>query len=212
MKKFSRWAVVAVIAALIVLGTWTHDGRFTSGSWTWRLADCFCFDSGPMYDSPGMEGGHLYVSGTYYRCWPIVIMHRSAPPKDRYILQRSKPPVLSAVGWGIVFLAVLLWFLWKQRICITVSFVLRHVAFLLCVYLGLLWLLFEGQIIPLIFGHVVYKHSPDETPAVLVTLGGVIFWFAAGVFLLGKNRRVEFIRYVETFPVLRRFIKQKDEP
>lgn len=119
--------------------------------------------------------------------------------------------VLLAVGWGIAFLAVLLWFFWKQRSSLAISFVLRHVAFLLCIYLGMLWLLFEEQIIPFVFGHVVYKHSPQETPAVLVTLGGVIFWFTLGVLLLGKNRRAEFFRYVEAFPVLRRFLKQKDD-
>lgn len=124
---------------------------------------------------------------------------------------RDQTQLLSAVCWGIAFLAVLLWFLWKQRSCLTVSFVLRHVAFLLCVYLGMLWLLFEAQIIPFVFGHVVYKRSPEETPAVLVILGGVIFWFAAGVLLLGKNRRGEFPRYVDTFPVLRIFIKQKGD-
>ena len=110
-----------------------------------------------------------------------------------------------AVCWGIAFLALLLWFLWKQRMCVTASFVLRHLAFLLCVYLGVLWFLYEEQITTLVFGHVVYKHSPQETPAVLIILGGVIFWFAVGVLLLGRNRRAEFQRYVEAFPFLRRF-------
>jgi len=87
MKKYSKWSVVAVMAALITLGAWTHEGRLRDRLWTWRLTDSFCCDSGPMYDSPGMGGGVAYVSGAYYRCWPIVIMHRSAP-KDRYILKR----------------------------------------------------------------------------------------------------------------------------
>ena len=86
-----------------------------------------------------------------------------------------------AVFWGIAFLALFLWFLWKYRALVTVSLVVRHLAFILFTYLGLLWFLYEEQITTVIFGHVVYKHSPEETPAVLVILGGVIFWFAIGV-------------------------------
>jgi glucan phosphoethanolaminetransferase (alkaline phosphatase superfamily) len=112
-----------------------------------------------------------------------------------------------AVFWGVVFLALFLWFLWKHRIRLAVSFVVRHLAFILCVYFGVLWFLYEEQITTLIFGHVVYKHSPEEFPAGLVILGGVIFWFFIAILLLGKNRRVELGRYVEAFKFLRRYRK-----
>jgi len=112
-----------------------------------------------------------------------------------------------AVFWGIAFLALFLWFLWKHRTLVTVSLVIRHLAFILFTYLGLLWFLYEEQITTVIFGHVIYKHSSEETPAVLVILGGVIFWFAIGVLILGKNRKVEFGRYLEMFGFLRRFMR-----
>lgn len=110
-----------------------------------------------------------------------------------------------AVTWGIVFLALFLWFLWKQRVRLTASFVLRHLAFLLCIYLGVFWFIYEEQVTTLIFGHVVNKGSPLELPAGLLILGGTIVWFAVGVLLLGKNRKVEFERYVEVFPFFRKF-------
>ena len=112
-----------------------------------------------------------------------------------------------AVFWGFVFLVVLLRLLWKHKSCCSVAFVVRHLAFILCVYFGMLWFLYQEQITTLVFGHVVYKHSPEETPAVVVVLGGVILWFAMAVLLLGKNRGVEFRRYVEAFPFLRRFTR-----
>ena len=96
-----------------------------------------------------------------------------------------------AVFWGIAFLAILLRLCWKHRSCCSVSFVLRHLSFVACVYFGMLWFLFQEQITELIFGHVVQKHSGEETPAVLLVLGGVILWFALGVLLLGKHRVVE---------------------
>src|SRR3954451_18694870 len=110
-----------------------------------------------------------------------------------------------AVFWGIASIAVLLRLLWKHRSCCSASLIIRHLAFISCLYLGLLWFLYQDQITKLVFGHVVYKHSAEETPAVLVVLGGVILWFAIAVLLLGKNRVVEFRRYVEAFPFLRRF-------
>jgi hypothetical protein len=110
-----------------------------------------------------------------------------------------------AVAWGIAFLALFLWFLWKHRVSLTASFVIRHLAFLLCIYLGVLWFLYEEQVTTLVFGHTIYKGSPQELPAGLVILGGTILWFAIGVLLLGKNRRAEFERYVEAFPFFRKF-------
>ena len=110
-----------------------------------------------------------------------------------------------AVTWGIAFLALFLWFLWKHRVCLTASFVIRHLVFILCLYLGVLWFIYEEQVTTLVFGHAVYKGSPQELPAGLVMLGGTVVWFAIGVLLLGKNRRTEFERYVEAFPFLRRF-------
>src|SRR5690242_14386613 len=112
------------------------------------------------------------------------------------------------IFWGAVFLALFLWFLWKHRLRLGTPFVARHAGFFLSVYFGCLWLLYEEQITTLIFGHVVYKHSPEQTPAILVVLGGVIFWFAISVIILGKNRRLEFERYVEAFPILRRFVRR----
>jgi len=113
-----------------------------------------------------------------------------------------------AVFEGIIFLVVFLWLLWKHRTHVTVSFVIRHLVFNLFLYLGVLWFLYQEPITTLIFGHVVYKHSPEEFPAVLVILGGVIFWFAIAVLILGKNRGAEFGRYVEMFGFLRRFIRR----
>src|SRR5437016_609584 len=104
-----------------------------------------------------------------------------------------------ALFLGIAFVAVFLGLFWKHRICLTASFVVRHLAFNLFLYLGVFWFLYEEQVTTLIFGHVVYKHSPEEFPAGLVILGGVIFWFAIGVVVLGKNRKAEFGRYVEMF-------------
>jgi hypothetical protein len=112
-----------------------------------------------------------------------------------------------AVFWGIAFLVVFLWLLLKHRTCLTASFVVRHLVFNLFLYLGVLSFIYEEQITTLIFGHVVYKHSPEEFPAGLVILGGVIFWFAIGVLILGKNRKAEFGRYVELFGFLRRFMR-----
>ena len=85
---------------------------------------------------------------------------------------------------------------------------IRHSAFILCIYLGVLWFVFEDRITTLIFGHVVYKNSPDELPSVLVILGGVIFWFFIAALLLGKNCIAEFGRYVEAFPFLKGFMKR----
>ncbi|MEY2428956.1 MAG: hypothetical protein QOJ40_1841 [Verrucomicrobiota bacterium] len=110
-----------------------------------------------------------------------------------------------AVIYGIASLACFLWFLRKHRIRLAASFVIRHLAFILCLYLGVLWFLYEEQIITFVFGHVVYKHSPEEMPAVLVILGGVVFWLVVAVVLLGRNRRAEFARYAEAFPFLGRF-------
>jgi hypothetical protein len=112
-----------------------------------------------------------------------------------------------AVFWGIATLVIFLWLLWKYRINATASFIVRHLVFNLFVYLGVLWFLYEEQITTLIFGHVVHKHSPEEFPAGLVILGGVIFWFAIGVLILGRNRKAEFGRYVGMFGFLRRFMR-----
>ena len=113
------------------------------------------------------------------------------------VLEKIQFPL--AAFFGFEFLAIFLWFLWKQRAYLTAPFVIRHLAFNVFLYLGVLWFIYEEPITTLIFGHVVYKHSPEETPAVLVILGGVIFWFAIGVLALGRNRKAEFGRYAEVF-------------
>ena len=109
-----------------------------------------------------------------------------------------------AVFLGVTLLAIFLWFLWKHRTFLTALFVIRHLAFNGFLYLGALWFIYEEPITTLIFGHVVYKHSPEDFSAGLVILGGVILWFTIGVLFLGKNRRVEFKRYIEAFGFLRK--------
>lgn len=112
-----------------------------------------------------------------------------------------------AVFWGIAFLLVFVWLLWKERTCLTASIVIRHLTFNLSMYFGVLWLLYEEQIATLIFGHTVFKGSPEELPAICLMFGGVIFWFAVAALILGKNRKVEFGRYVKAFPFLQRFMR-----
>jgi hypothetical protein len=123
-------------------------------------------------------------------------------------MNRAKLGHMDAVFWGVILIALFVWFLRTHRARFATSFVVRHLGFFLCVYFGMLWISYEEQITTLIFGHVVYKDSPQEFPAVLVILGGVIFWFAIAVLILGKNRRLEFERYVEAFPILRKFIRK----
>ncbi len=113
----------------------------------------------------------------------------------------------TAVFWGIVSTTIYLWFLWKHRACLTASFIIRHFVFNLFVYSGALWFIYEEPITTFIFGHVVYKHSPEEFSAGLVILGGVIFWFAIAALALGKKRKAEFNRYLEIFGLLRKLTK-----
>ena len=108
-----------------------------------------------------------------------------------------------AILWGIVFLAILFWVAWKQKKNLTTLFVVRHFLFNLFSYLAVFWFIYENEINALIFGKEVVKHSPEEIPAVLITLGGVIFWFAVAVIVLGKNRVKEFGCYIEAFKLKR---------
>ena len=116
-------------------------------------------------------------------------------------LQQIQFPV--AVVWGVASLATFLWVLWRQRKCLTLPFVFRHLMFILCLYLGVLWFVYEDKVTTLVFGKAVSKGSPAELPAGLVILAGVIFWFFIAVVVLGKNRRAEFGFYREAFRLRR---------
>ena len=118
-------------------------------------------------------------------------------------LERIQFPL--AVFWGVAFLAISLWFLWKNPSHLRPSFVFRHTIFNLFLYVGCLWLLYEDRITTLIFGKEIHKGSPEEFPAGLVILGGVIFCFFIAVMALGKNRKAEFKLYLQTFKLSKRF-------
>jgi hypothetical protein len=106
---------------------------------------------------------------------------------------------LMAVFWGVAFLAICLWFLWKNPSRLKPSFVVRHVTFNLFLYAGCLCLLYEDKITTFVFGKVVHKGSPEEFPAGLLVLGGIICCFFIAVMALGKNRKAEFKLYLQAF-------------
>jgi hypothetical protein len=118
-------------------------------------------------------------------------------------LERIQFPL--AMFWGVAFLAVCLWFLWKNQSQIKPAFVLRHVIFNLFLYAGCLWLVYQDKITTMIFGKVIHKGSPEEFPAGLVILGGMVFCFFIATMALGKNRKAEFKLYLQTFKLNKRF-------
>src|SRR5689334_624129 len=97
-------------------------------------------------------------------------------------------PLWLGVLWAFVFLAHLLWFLTTHRNLATMRFVIHHVSFHVFLFLSALWFTYEDRITTLIFGHVVYKHSPEAVPADLITVAGFFVWVLLAVLALGRNR------------------------
>jgi hypothetical protein len=111
----------------------------------------------------------------------------------------SQLQVPATILCAVVVAVAFSWFLWRNRRSLTRPRILRHLLFNLFLYAGVLWFIYEDRITAVIFGKAVYKGSPEELPAGLVVLGGVVFWFFIGALSLGRNRSAEFRGYLQAF-------------
>lgn len=98
-----------------------------------------------------------------------------------------------------IFVLLALWFFWRNRRELSGPVIVRHVIFIVSIYLGCLSFENGGTLDRWIFGREIYKGDRLEFVAGLLPLVAFLLCISFGVIALGKDRVRHFKLYIKTF-------------